>query len=112
MPLGGGGLSPVPQNGQIEARLMHTADRLMRLVGLLSPVAVRLLQLHDLSRREPDRPAHEVAQDDLLAVVVAQTGRSPTTMTTATFWQAVARLGGYLGRRHDGPPDWETLWAG
>ena len=26
-----------------EARLMHTADRLMRLVGLLSPVAVRRL---------------------------------------------------------------------
>lgn len=97
---------------RIEARLMHTADRLIRLVGLLSPVAVRLLQLRDLSRREPERPAHEVAQADLLAVVAAQTGCSPVTMTTASFWQAVARMGGYLARRHDGPPGWKTLWAG
>src|SRR5262249_5442616 len=97
---------------RIEARLMHTADRLIRLVGLLSPVAVRLLHLRDLSRREPDRPAHEVVPADLLAVVAAQTGCSPATMTTTTFWQALARMGGYLARRHDGPPGWKTLWAG
>jgi hypothetical protein len=97
---------------RIEARLMHIADRLIRLLGLLSPVAVRLLQLRDLSRREPDRPAHEVVQADLLAVVATQTGTSPASMTTATFWQAVARMGGYLARRHDGPPGWKTLWAG
>ncbi|HLZ62707.1 MAG TPA: IS4 family transposase, partial [Ktedonosporobacter sp.] len=97
---------------RIEERLMHTAERLIRLLGLLSPVAVRLLQLRDLSRREPDRPAHEVVQADLLAVVATQTGCSPATMTTATFWQTVARMGGYLARRHDGPPGWKTLWAG
>jgi hypothetical protein len=91
---------------------MHQADRLIRLLGLLSPIAVRLLQLRDLSRREPDRPAHQVVQADLLAVVAAQTGCSPASMTTATFWQAVARMGGYLARRHDGPPGWKTLWAG
>lgn len=97
---------------RIEARQMHTADRLIRLLGLLSPVAVRLLQLRDLSRREPDRPAHEVMDANLLAVVAAQTGGAPATMTMATFWRAVARMGGYLARRHDGPPGWKTLWAG
>ncbi len=97
---------------RIEARQMHTADRLIRLLGLLSPLAVRLLQLRDLSRREPERPAYEIVQADLLAVVATQTGCSPTSMTMATFWQTVARMGGYLARRRDGPPGWKTLWAG
>ncbi|GHO42311.1 hypothetical protein [Ktedonospora formicarum] len=47
----------------------------------LSPLAVRLLQLRDLARRDPERPAHEVLDPDLLAVVAAQTGQSPTQMT-------------------------------
>ena len=97
---------------RIEGRLMHTADRLIRLLGLLSPVAVRLLQLRDLSRQQPDRPACEIVPPDLLAVVAAQTGVSAASMTMATFWQAVARMGGYLARRHDGPPGWKTLWVG
>src|SRR5579885_983970 len=81
---------------RIEGRLMHTADRLIRLLGLLSPVAVRLLQLRDLSRQQPDRPACEIVPPDLLAVVAAQTGVSAASMTMATFWQAVAR--------------WEGIW--
>ncbi len=97
---------------RIEERQMHTADRLTRLLGLLSPVAVRLLQLRDLSRQEPDHLALQVVEADLLAVVAAQTGSSPASMTMASFWQAVARMGGYLARRRDGPPGWKTLWAG
>lgn len=97
---------------RMEARQVQQTDRFIRLLGLLSPVAVRLLQLRDLSRREPERSAHEVVAADLLAVVAAQTGSSPQSMTTVTFWHAVARMGGYLARRHDGPPGWKTLWAG
>lgn len=33
-------------------------------------------------------------------------------VTVATFCQEVARLGGYLARRRDGPPGWKTLWRG
>ena len=97
---------------RIEERQVQSAERLLRLLGLLSPLAVRLLQLRDLARREPERPAYQVVEADLLAVVAAQAGCSPATMPTATFWQAVARMGGYLARRHDGPPGWKTLWAG
>jgi hypothetical protein len=97
---------------RIEARQMHQAERLIRLLGLFSPVAVRLLQLRDVSRQEPDRPAKEVVDADLLAVVATQVGGSPATMTMATFWQGVARMGGYLARRRDGPPGWKTLWTG
>lgn len=30
-------------------------------------------------------------------------------MSTEAFWKAVAGLGGYLARTHDGPPGWKTL---
>jgi len=71
-----------------------------------------LLQLRDLARREPERPAREVLDAGLLAIVAAQTSQSPTGMTTQAFWRAVAQMGGYLGRRGDGPPGWKTLWKG
>lgn len=96
----------------IEERQVQSAERLIRLLGLLAPLAVRLLQLRDLARREPERPAMEVVEAEALAVVAAQTHQVPALMTTADFWRAVARLGGYLDRRHDGPPGWKTLWKG
>jgi hypothetical protein len=97
---------------RLQARQVQQTDRFIRLLGLLSPVALRLVQRRDLSRREPERSAHELVAADLLAVVAAQTGSSPQSMTTGTFWHAVARMGGYLARRHDGPPGWKTLSAG
>lgn len=97
---------------RLEERQVQSADRLRRLLGFLSPLAVRLLQLRDLSRREPERPAREVLDADLLAVVAAQTGQAPAQMTMGAFWKAVAQMGGYLARRRDGPPGWKTLWKG
>lgn len=97
---------------RLEDRQLQSVDRLIRLLGLLSPLAVRLLQLRDLSRREPERPAHEVLAADLLAIVAAQASQAPALMTTGAFWKAVAQMGGYLARSGDGPPGWKTLWKG
>jgi hypothetical protein len=96
----------------LEERQIQTADRLIRLLGFLSPLAVRLLCLRDLARRTPEQPAHEVFDPELLAIVAAQAAQPPTAMTTGAFWQAVAQMGGYLARRGDGPPGWKTLWRG
>jgi hypothetical protein len=97
---------------RIEQRQLQTVERFFRLLGLLSPVAVRLVQLRDAARSCPDRPASGLVAADLLTVVAAQTGLDPSTMTAEVFWREVARLGGYLARRRDGPPGWKTLWAG
>jgi Transposase DNA-binding len=97
---------------RLEARQVQSADRFLRLLGFLSPLAVRLLQLRDLSRREPERPASEGLEADLLAVVAAQVGLNPTSMDAQTFWRSVAQIGGYLARKSDGPPGWKTLWKG
>jgi hypothetical protein len=70
---------------------------------LLSPLAVRLLQLRDLSRQAPQCPAQSVTEPETLAVLAAHVGLSPSTMMVGTFWTKVARVGGYLARRGDGP---------
>ena len=84
----------------------------MRLLGLLSPLAVRLLQVRAWAREDPERPASEVIEPLMLAVLAKRTGQSPLTMTVGTFWMEVARLGGYLARSHDGPAGWRTIWKG
>jgi len=88
---------------RIEERQLQSVDGLMRLLGLLSPLAVRLLQVRACAREDPERPAHEVIEPLMLAVLAERCGQSPLTMTVGTFWTEVARLGGYLARSHDGP---------
>jgi len=73
---------------------------------------VRLLQVRACAREDPQRPASEVIEPLMLAVLAEHAGRSPLSMTVGTFWIEVARMGGYLARSHDGPPGWRTIWKG
>jgi hypothetical protein len=97
---------------RIEQRQLQTVDGLIRLLGLLSPLAVRLMQVRERARQEPERPAAEVIDPLMLTVLAERAGQSPATMTLGSFWTQVARLGGYLARAHDGPPGWRTIWKG
>ena len=97
---------------RIEHRQLQSVAGLIRLLGLLSPLAVRLLQIRGYARSEPERPAQEVIEPLRLSVVAQRSGQSPATMTIGSFWIEVARLGGYLARSHDGPPGWRTIWKG
>ncbi len=53
---------------RIEQRQLQTVDGLMRLLGLLSPLAVRLLQVRACAGEDPERPASEVIDPLMLAV--------------------------------------------
>ncbi|WP_448287896.1 IS4 family transposase [Phormidesmis priestleyi] len=97
---------------RVEQRQLETASGLMRLLGFLTIVAVRLLQLRTLSRLAPDTPASQVIPDVLLQILVRRLRLFSTQMSLAQFWHAVARLGGFIGRKSDGQPGWQTLWRG
>jgi hypothetical protein len=97
---------------RIEQRQGPRVDGLIRLLGLVSPLAVRLVQVRECARGEPERQASEVIEPLMVAVLAERTGQSPATMTLGSFWTEVARLGGYLARAHDGPPGWRTIWKG
>jgi hypothetical protein len=69
---------------RIEHRQLQSVDGLMRLLGLLSPLAVRLLQVRQMARQDPERPATEVIDPLMLAVLAQRCGLSPRTMTLGT----------------------------
>lgn len=93
-----------------EAQLDHGLD-LQRLLGFEIPIAVRLLQLRQAARKAPDTPAQTVVEPKCVQLLAAHFQLSPK-MTIADFWKHVARLGGHLGRKSDGPPGWRTLCRG
>ena len=97
---------------RIEHRQFQQGDRLQRLLGLLSPVAIRLVQIRDLTRNHREHLARERVDADVLAVVAARADLDPYTITVEEFWNQIARLGGYLARRRDGTAGWKTVWAG
>ena len=96
----------------IEHRQLTTADGLERLLGFLAIVALRLLQLRTLARTDPTLPAQKIVPARMLQVLVARLHLPQSSLTLAEFWHALARLGGFIGRRSDGNPGWQTLWRG
>jgi hypothetical protein len=98
---------------RLEERQYQTSHRLEAVTGMLSILAVRLLQWRTTARRTPDRPAAEVVPRRWLEMLRAvQKGRHAAIATVYEFYRALARLGGFLGRKCDGEPGWQTLWQG
>lgn len=97
---------------RMEDAQLRQGAALMRLLGLLSIVAVRLLQIQSLARSTPDVPAAQVVDAQLLVFVCHLSHLDPDSMTVYQFWREVARYGGFLGRKDDGEPGWQTLWSG
>jgi hypothetical protein len=100
---------------QVEKRQLKTSHRLEAMAGLLSVVAVRLLQLKEVGRREPERAAVELVPPRYVELVhrARKRGRGdPRDWTIRDFFRGVAGLGGFLGRKGDGEPGWIAIWHG
>jgi hypothetical protein len=97
---------------RVEQRQLQSYEGLRRLLALLAPTAVRLLQLRAVSRQTPATPASQVLPTDVVQVVATLAQVPATQLTAQQCWHTIARYGGYLGRKGDGPPGWKTLWKG
>src|SRR6266568_7142830 len=93
----------------IELRQLQSYEALRRLLGLLAPTAVRLLQLRAVARETPERLASEILPTDLVQVVALLAKVPAAALTAQQCWYAIARCGGYLRRRSSGPPGLENL---
>jgi hypothetical protein len=98
---------------RMEARQLESAEGLKALLGFLAIVALRLLQLREYARTQAERPAEEVIEQVMVEAVSARLGMvGAESLSLGQFWHGVARLGGFIGRKSDGEPGWQTLWRG
>jgi hypothetical protein len=98
---------------RLESRRYETAKRLEAITGVLSVLAVRLLQLKLVARNEPTKPADQVVPRKWIVMLQGLRKRKPASpWTVGVFYRELAKLGGFLGRKSDGEPGWITLWRG
>lgn len=102
---------------RIEKVQFETADRLAKVVAIYAPIAVRILQLRDWSRLEPDESCEKIVTPDQWHALYTvfngeppKSGIPPPTIKQVTLW--IGKLGGHLGRKSDGMPGVRTLWRG
>ena len=98
---------------QIEQRQLEKRRRIEILLGILAVVALRLLDTKLLTNSSSDRllTPEEIGPEALL-LLEAKFGRPNNEWTHSQLLVCVARLGGFLARKHDGDPGWQTIWRG
>lgn len=97
---------------QEEARRFETAARMEACLAVLSVVAVRIFQLRTALESQPAAPADQVATAAEIEVLCMWHKQDASELTVREFVRGVAKLGGFLGRKHDGEPGVLTLWRG
>jgi len=97
----------------VEKSQLEKAHRLESLIAVLAVVAVRLLCTKFLARSQPE--GDESARNfgpQALQLLELKVGKPEGGWTNQAVLTAIARLGGYIGRKSDGPPGWLTIWRG
>jgi hypothetical protein len=97
----------------VEQSQLGSSERLEALVAVLAVVAVRLLSTKLLARSRPAGfEAVASLAPEALAILEERFGQPKGGWNNQTLLVATARLGGFLARKGDGMPGWQTLWRG
>lgn len=100
---------------RVERRQMRTMERLEPMVALDLVVAAYLTGLISQSRSRPEAPAREWLEEAEIQALVRYHHGDPAKAAALSVGEAtalIARLGGHLGRKNDGPPGAEVVWRG
>jgi hypothetical protein len=101
---------------QIEQRQFETAERIKRCMTLYSVISWRILYMTMLARAVPDAPCSVLLERDeweaLFCILHHTPIPPPEPPSIHDAVLAIARLGGFLGRKGDGHPGATVLWRG
>jgi hypothetical protein len=97
---------------KIESNQFEDIKPVEALLGILSVVSTLMLQMKYFAREESQTLAREVVPKIVLKIICKRYGLDMMKISTRDFWRAVAHLGGFLGRKSDGDPGWQTVWKG
>jgi hypothetical protein len=92
---------------------LERAYRLESLIGVMVILAVRLVNAKWLARARPQEPVDpQVFGPVLLQLLALRFGKPKEGWTHQNTLVCVARVGGFLARKSDGMPGWQTIWRG
>ena len=101
---------------RVEACRLGTADRLICYLTLMSIVAWRLFAITLIARTNPSMSCSEFMSElewTVLSIKSSRNGNLPMyPPSTGEALISIAKLGGYLARKKDGPPGTLVLWRG
>src|SRR5204863_3907326 len=95
----------------VEESQLERGYRLEPLIAVLAVVAVRLLSTKMLARSRPN--SFEAAKSfgpQMLEILQKKLGKPKGGWTNQNVLVATAKLGGFIGRKSDGLPGWQTIW--
>jgi len=101
---------------RVEACRLGTAERLICYLTLMSIVAWRLFMITLVARTDPSLPCTQFLSEKEWTVLSlksegkVRSSKDPLSIADALVW--IAKLGGYLARKSDGPPGTIVLWRG
>lgn len=93
---------------------LRTAERLTNLLAVFCIIAWRVFWLTMVHRTNPHTPADAVFTETEIAILnhlASESQRTPSK-NVAHHLLEIAKLGGYLARKRDGPPGNMVIWRG
>jgi len=96
---------------KVQSKQFRSSFRIENYLGIAGIIAVKLLQIRDLMRINPDELACKVV-DQLSLKIIQKYHKIDKELTIKEFYILVAKMGGFLNRKSDGDPGWQTLWKG
>lgn len=96
----------------LEKSQLKTSNELLALLGFLGVIATMLLSIKYLAKQKPSDKAIDHYPRLNLQILSSKFNLSIEDMTCHEYWRNIARLGGFMGRKSDRDPGWQTLWRG
>jgi hypothetical protein len=101
---------------RVESCRLEHADRLAKYLTVISIVAWRIFMVTLIARTEPATPCSTLLSDQEWKVLFLYSNtnkplpKKEPNIGVAVIW--IAKLGGYLARKNDGPPGTLSIWRG
>jgi hypothetical protein len=95
---------------RIEDNQLKQASRIFALFGMIAVIATKLLAIREHCRLFPTTSVEKEIPEHWITLV--ERYLRVKLKTVKDFWHALARMGGFIGRKSDGEPGWQTIWKG
>jgi hypothetical protein len=97
---------------RLEKTQLRTTSRIENLLGFISVSAVKLLQMRDIVRHNPEADALDYVTKEDVEIIQEYYDLKKEYMTVDRFLRGIAQMGGFLNRKSDGNPGWQSIWEG